>query len=167
MKKLFYAVIVMLVAGLFSCRKENITIADSNKNDSGSKAVTSNSDIPKPYFPVTITYYIKIGSFVMNGEDQTIHYNLYDFELQGNVISANSGLFGVVGKWYREPGAASVYIMFDYAPLPEVIGYFFKNLSEERWMIVHETRDNLHLVCFDNGNEKKLRFDIKKIVESE
>ncbi len=157
MKKLFYIAILLLTVGLFSCRKENITVGNSNQN----------ADVTKPHFPIVTTYYMHIGSFVMNGEDQTIHYNLYDFELQGNVITANSGLFGVVGKWYRAPGAGSITMIFDYAPLPEVIGYFFKNLSEERWIIVHETQDNLYLECFDNGNEKKLRFDIKKIVEPE
>lgn len=155
MKHIFLAAILLLTVTLFSCRKENITVPNQNSSE-----LAVNTDIGKPILPPTT--YMHIGSFVMNGKDETIHYNLYDFEESKNLITATSGLFTVYGKWYRSEDLQNILIFFDVSAVPDIIAYYFTNLNSEKWVIVNENSKTIYLECDDDKIHKELSFDIIK-----
>jgi hypothetical protein len=103
---------------------------------------------------------LHIGSFVIDGIDETIHYNLYNFEENGNQVTATSGLFTVNGKWDRSK--ESVLMLFDVSSLPDVISRLFTNLNSENWVIANETAGSIYLESYDNKIIRTLRFDIVK-----
>lgn len=152
MKHIFSAAILLLTVSLFSCRKENVTFPNQNSSE-----LAVNSYIEKLIPPPTT--YMHIGSFVIDGRDETIHYNLYDFEESKNMITARSGMFNVYGKWYRSQDLQSILIFFDVSALPDIIAYYFSNLNSEKWVIVKETLNSFYLENDDNKIHKELRFD--------
>lgn len=153
MKQIFFAAILLLTVSLFSCRKENITIPNQN-----SPELAVNTDISKVLLPPAT--YLQIGSFIIDGKDETFHYNLYSFEATENLITATSGLFTVNGKWDRSKENISMF--FNVTTLPDIIAELFTNLNSEKWVIVRETPNAIYLESYDNKIYRELRFDIVK-----
>lgn len=156
MKKKFLkaATMVLLVATLFSCRKETAILTTESNNSpesilTGRNTSLQNTGIPTP--PVIL--YWKIVSYTMDGNDLSLYYKDFNFQfLSDNLVIAIKGEITVYGKWYTaDKDHVSLY--FNAFNLP--VG----NLNDLNgdWNIIQITARSMYLTSGESINQKELR----------
>lgn len=154
MKKIKNVAVLLLSVFFFACEKEDVVTKDQIQNTQAIEAKVNDAVPSDSYF-----LSMNIGKFILNGEDITKAYSLYEFEVSENKISATSGLFSAEGKWIRDPKGQSIAMWFDVTGLPEIAAQLFNNLNGDYWMVVDETPQYIYLESYNRGLDRKLLFE--------
>lgn len=161
MKNKFLAAAVILAVTLFSCRKETITLPNDSQNSTesiltGAKASTESSERPVPL----VSPLWAVGSFIMNGNDETANYNGFDFEFRSdNRVIASNGRITFYGKWSIVDRHMSLYFA-TLGPVDDISTNVFSNLNGN-WTILKQTLTSIYLESNFFKSYKELRFDKK------